>query len=149
MQSTFRWIRARVMCYATEDRERVSEMFKTFIGTDEWNEDLVEGELGNITVIMDAELTRQKPIDEMFARLSQSTVDEIIAELDERIDEECTFYVRLNKQRAISGSYVVASGGDVISLTCKIASYPAKKELAVDILREYLSSLPRSAPELP
>lgn len=149
MQSTFRWIRARVMCYATENRERVSEMFKTFIGTDEWNEDLVEGELGNVTVIMDAELTRQKPIDEMFARLGQSTVDDIIAELDERIDEDCTFYVRLNKQRAISGSYVVASGGDVISLTCKIASYPAKKELAVDILREYLSSLPRPAPELP
>ncbi|MDN5357615.1 MAG: RNA-binding protein [Candidatus Methanomethylophilaceae archaeon] len=149
MQSTFRWIRVRVMCYATENKEKVSEMFKTFIGTDEWNEDVVEGELGNITVVMDAELSRQKPIDEMFAKLGQSTIDGIIDELDERIDEDCTFYIRLDKQKAISGSYIVATGGDVVSLTCKIASYPAKKELAVDILKKYLGSLPRSAPELP
>lgn len=137
------------MCYATENKERISDMFRTFVGTDEWKEDVVEGELGNITVIMDAELTRQKPIDEMFGRLGKATLDRIIEEIEERIDEDCTFFVRLNKQKAMSGTYMVSTGGDVISLTCKVASYPAKRELAIGILREYFSSLPQSAPELP
>lgn len=149
MRPVFRWVRARVMCYATEDRDRIAGVFRTFIGTDEWNEDVVEGELGNITVIMDAEITRQKDIDEIFIRLGDETVDRILSELEDRTDEDCTFYVRLDKQKAVSGSYSVATGGDVISLTCKVASYPAKRELAVDILRNYLSSLPRQAPELP
>ncbi len=149
MQPVFRWVRVRVMCYATEDRDRIAEVFRTFIGTDEWNEDVVEGEMGNITVIMDAEITRQKDIDGIFVRLGDETVDRISSELEDRTDEDCTFYVRLDKQKAFSGTYSVATGGDVISLTCKVASYPAKRELAVDILRNYLRSLPRQAPELP
>lgn len=149
MQLTFRWIKARVMIYATEDRERVTKMFSELVGTDEYKEDLVEGELGNITVILEATLTKQKEFDHLFGKFELEDVEWILTEVEDRIDEECTFYLRLDKQEAMSESYVIGSGGDVISLTCKVASYPAKRELAIDILKEYLNSLNRSPQELP
>lgn len=149
MQPTFRWIKARVMIYATEDRERVTEMFSELVGTDDYKEDLVEGELGNITVILEATLTKQKEFDRLFGKFEPENIEWIISEIDDRIDEECTFFLRLDKQEAMSASYVIGRGGDVISFTCKVASYPAKRELAINILREYLKSLNQSSQELP
>ena len=149
MQLTFRWIKARVMIYATEDKERVTEMFSELVGTDEYKEDLVEGELGNITVILEATLTKQKEFDRLFGKFELENVEWILTEIEDRINDECTFFLRLDKQEAMSASYVIGRGGDVISLTCKVASYPAKRELAIDNLREYLNSLNRSPQELP
>ncbi len=149
MQPTFRWIKARVMIYATEDRERVTEMFSELVGTDEYKEDQAEGEFGNITVILEATLTKQKEFDYLFGKFEPEDLEWILTEMEDRIDENCSFFLRLDKQEAMSESYVIGRGGDVISLTCKVASYPAKRELAIDILKEYLKSLNRSPQELP
>ena len=137
------------MIYATEDVERVTEMFSELVGTDEYKEDLVEGELGNITMILEATLTKQKEFDHLFGKFELENVEFMLTEVEDRIDEKCTFFLRLDKQKAMDESYVIGRGGDVISLTCKVASYPARRDLSIDIMREYLNSLDRSPQKLP
>ncbi|MGI6472325.1 MAG: RNA-binding domain-containing protein [Candidatus Methanomethylophilaceae archaeon] len=142
MKPAFRWIKSRVMIYSTEDEDRVTEMFENLIGTDEYEVDVAEGEMGNRTLILEAELTKRKDMDGLFDRLGKDVIEWILDEIEERIDEDCSFFFRLDKQKAMSGEYVIGSGGDVVSFICKVASYPAKRELAIDVLKEYLKSRP-------
>ena len=130
------------MIYSTEDEDRVTEMFENLIGTDEYEVDVAEGEMGNRTLILEAELTKRKDMDGLFDRLGKDVIEWILDEIEERIDEDCSFFFRLDKQKAMSGEYVIGSGGDVVSFICKVASYPAKRELAIDVLKEYLKSRP-------
>lgn len=141
MAAPFRWIKLRVMIYSTEDREKVTDMFTDLSGKDEFEVSVAEGEFGNETLIVEADLTRNKEFSQLFSKLEPDTLESIYSELEERIDEDCTFYFRLDKQRAMSGSYVIGSGGDVISVICKVASYPAKKELAIEVMKDFFSSL--------
>lgn len=145
MKPAFRWIKSRVMIYSTEDEDRVSEMFENLVGTDEYERSTAEGESGNNTLILEATLTRRREIDQLFDRLGDSVIEWILEEIEERIDDECSFFFRLDKQAAMSGEYTIGTGGDVISFVCKVASYPAKRELAIDVLKEYLNS--RQAPQ--
>ena len=144
MADTFHWVRVRVFCLSTEDREKVSEAFGTLVGT-EWKEDVSEGEFGNITLIMDCEVKKQKLIDGMFSRIDKKSIERMMDEMEERLEDDCTFYVRLDKQKAVLGTYEMATGGDVISIVCKVASYPSKKELALEILGNYLTGILRAA----
>ena len=127
--------------YSTEDIDRISDMFVELIGTDEYTEEIAEGEMGNITRILEVELTKRKDIDGFFERLGIDVIKWILDEIEERIDEDCSFFFRLDKQEAMSGTYRIGTGGDVISFICKVASYPAKRELAIDVLKGYLNSL--------
>ena len=142
MKPAFRWIKSRVMIYSTENEDRVTEMFENLIGIDEYEVDVAEGEMGNRTLILEAELTKRKDMDGLFDRLGKDVIEWILDEIEERIDEDCSFFFRLDKQKAMSGEYVIGSGGDVVSFICKVASYPAKRELAIDVLKEYLKSRP-------
>ncbi len=146
MKPAFRWVKSRVMIYSTENKELVSDVFEELVGTDEYECDIAEGEMGNETVILEAELTRRKDIDGLFDRLGEDVIKWILDEIEERIDEDCSFFFRLDKQKAVTGEYVIGYGGDVISFICKVASYPAKRELAIDVLKEYLNS--RLAPRV-
>lgn len=140
MKLAFRWIKSRVMIYSTEDEELVTGMFEELVGTDEYERDIAEGELGNETLILEANLSRRRDIDGLFDRLGEDVIRWILDEIEERIDEDCSFFFRLDKQKAVTGEYVIGSGGDVVSFICKVASYPAKRELAIDVLKKYLNS---------
>jgi hypothetical protein len=144
MKPAFVWVKSRVMIYSTEDADRISNMFAELTGTDEYTEEIAEGELGNITRILEVSLTKKKDIDGLFERLGEDVINWISNEIEERIDEDCSFFFRLDKQDAMSGKYRIGAGGDVISFICKVASYPAKRELAIDVLKDYFNSLPSS-----
>ncbi|MGI5964877.1 MAG: RNA-binding domain-containing protein [Candidatus Methanomethylophilaceae archaeon] len=145
MTETFHWVRVRVFCLATEDKEKISEALGGLVGT-EWTEDICEGEFGNITVIMDCEIKKKKLIDGMFSRIEKKSIERMLDEAEERLDDDCTFYMRLDKQKAVLGTYETGSGGDVISIVCKVASYPSRKELALENLRNYFAGILRDAP---
>ena len=59
------------------------------------------------------------------------------------------FYIRLDKQKAVQGIYEIAHHGDVISIFGKVQAHPAKKEVAVKVMTEFIEgirkNLPRSA----
>jgi len=141
MQATFHWLRIETFCYATEKEELVSQTFRDLVGTDEFQTSVSESEHGNQMLILQHMATKQREMDEIFSRLGKELLQALSDDLENRIDEDCVFYTRLDKQRAVCGEYRVAHHGDVISITGKVASNPARKEVAMDNMTQFLKKL--------
>ena len=141
MQATFHWLRIETFCYATEKEDLVSQTFRDLVGTDEFQTDVSESEHGNQMLIMQHMVTKQKEMDALFLRLGKDLIQNFLDDMENRIDDDCVFYTRLDKQKAVQGIYAVAHHGDVISITGKVASNPAKKEVAMRNMTDFLQRL--------
>ncbi|MDY5678837.1 MAG: RNA-binding domain-containing protein [Candidatus Methanomethylophilaceae archaeon] len=141
MQIVFHWVRVQTFCYATEKRELLEETMTELLGTDEFEEEISEGEHGNVMTILESRLTKQREFNALFRKLGPEICGWIVEDIDNRIDDDCVFYIRLDKQKAVQGIYEVAHHGDVIAITGKVQAHPAKKEVAVRTLREFLTGL--------
>lgn len=137
----FHWIKVKTVCYATEDDARLKGVMEALTGEEELEVSVSEGIHGNPIIVIDSQLTHSKQFERLFSNLGKEIVQKIAEELDSRIDEDCALYFRLDKQKAVQGVYEITHGGDVISITCKIASHPAKKESAVKTAEEYFTGL--------
>lgn len=116
------------------------------LGDAEYSEELTESEHGNTMTILEARLTKQRQYRELFERLGPDIRSWILEDMDNRVDDDCMFYIRLDKQKAVLGTYEVAHHGDVIAVTGKIQSHPARKEVAARTLSEFLAGLGQSEP---
>ena len=141
MQVTFHWVRVQTFCYATEKRELLEETMTELLGTDEFQEDISEGEHGNIMTILETRLTKQREFNLLFKKLGPEICQWILDDIDNRIDEDCVFYMRLDKQKAVQGIYEVAHHGDVVAITGKVQSHPARKDVAVRVMSDFLTGL--------
>lgn len=141
MQGTFHWLRVNVFCYATESEELIHDSMAELLGTDEFECDIADSEHGNRILVFNIEVSKQKDVVPIFIRLGREMVDEIRNSLEEQVDDDCVFYLRLNKQELVQGRYRIAHHGDVLSITGKVASHPARKEIAVGKMAEFLNSL--------
>ena len=144
--TTFHWIRVQTFCYATERKEILEEVMEELLGDAEYSEELTESEHGNTMTILEARLTKQRQYRELFERLGPDIRSWILEDMDNRVDDDCMFYIRLDKQKAVLGTYEVAHHGDVIAVTGKIQSHPARKEVAARTLSEFLAGLGQSEP---
>ncbi len=144
--TTFHWIRVQTFCYATEMKELLEEVMEELLGDAEYSEELTESEHGNTMTILEARLTKQRQYRELFERLGPDIRSWILEDMDNRVDDDCMFYIRLDKQKAVLGTYEVAHHGDVIAVTGKIQSHPARKEVAARTLSEFLAGLGQSEP---
>jgi RNA-binding protein len=147
MQGTFHWLRVQAFCYPTENEELVRETMTALVGNDGFECETSEGEHGNKMMIFQEELTKQKDFEGLFRMVGNDVATKVIADIDNRIDDDCVFYLRLDKQKAVKGEYVMAHHGDVISITGKVASHPARKEIATKNILDFLSSLGYQRPQ--
>ena len=141
MASTFHWIRVKTICYATEDEDILCDMMSELTGTENLEIDISEGLHNNPLTVIDANLSKNKESATLFKSLGENIVDALLNDLESRIDDDCVFYFRLDKQKAVCGEYEIAHGGDVVSVTGKIMSHPARKEIAEKVIRDYLLQL--------
>ena len=145
MASIFHWVKVKMICYATENENSLYEVMTTLTGLENFDVDASEGQHGNPIIVVDAELTHNKEINHLFTELGEGLIEQLLADLNNKIDDECIFYIRLDKQRAVLGGYSISHGGDVISITGKLVSHPARKEIAVrnaeTFLREILQKI--------
>lgn len=139
--TTFHWIRVQTFCYATERKELLEEVMEELLGDAEYSEELTESEHGNTMTILEARLTKQKQFRQLFEKLGMDIRTWLVEDMDNRVDEDCVFYMRLDKQKAVEGVYEIAHHGDVISITGKVQSHPARKEIAVRIMDDFLTGI--------
>lgn len=142
---TFHWMRVQTFCYATERKDLLEETMEILLGdADEYSEDESIGEHGNVMTILEAKLTHQRQYRALFENLGEDIRQYIIDDADSRVDEDCVFYIRLDKQKAVQGVYEPAHHGDVIAITGKVQSHPARKEVAVRNLKGFLTGIGQS-----
>lgn len=134
----FHYLDIRAFCYATEDPVRVEAAVGTLLPPDvELDREQSSGHHGDpITVLS----TRIETADEMRSVLDQiltmDTIEAVRGALAERIAEDCSFFMRIDKQRAYEGEVVLGPG---IQIRGKVEAYPAKRENAISNLDEYLT----------
>ena len=136
----FHYVDLRTFCYATEDEKRVEEALGTFL-PDEVEIERVEneGHHGDRIVVLSARVENADEIRHVLARLaSLSEIDRVIDQLDERVDDNCSMFLRLDKQAAFGGDVRLGEG---ITLRAKVEAYPAKKPNAVANAQEALESI--------
>lgn len=143
--TTFHWMRVQTFCYATERKELLEEVMEELLGEAEYSEEPTESEHGNTMTILEARLTKQRQYRDLFEKLGPEIRNWILDDIENRVDEDCMFYIRLDKQKAVLGTYEVAHHGDVIAITGKVQSHPARKEVAERVLTDFLSGLDQSS----
>lgn len=141
MAQTFHWVEVMTICHATEREDLLLEVMDALAGEDNVTLEETEGHFGNRIVIMSARISREKDTKHLFSALGPGLLTELAGELDERIDDDCNLYMRLDKQKAVRGECAISRGGDVISITGKVVSHPARKAKAVAAMESFLSEL--------
>lgn len=146
MKLPFKFARVSTIVHATEDEDKVKEVFRRFLPEDaEIGRSEAEGHHGDPKVILSIEIRKRAFLrdfwDEVLKMMPQSERERLADEAIERIGEDCYLYIRFDKQRAISdGELMLSDGGDVLHFRLNVSAYPAKRELAVEEMKEFIDS---------
>jgi len=131
----FHYVDLRAFCYATEDEKRVEAALRTFLPEETGIERVEnEGYHGDRIVVLSARVGTADGMRYVLSRLAElPDAGRVRRELDERIDEDCTLFLRLDKQAAFGGRVELGAG---ITLRAKVEAYPADREAAIENARE-------------
>jgi hypothetical protein len=136
----FHYVDLRAFSYATEDERRVEQALRAYL-PEEFDIERSEttGHHGDRIVVLSARVENADGVRTVLSKLAElPDVDTVIDQLDERVDDNCSLFVRLDKQAAFRDE---ARLGEGITLRGKVEAYPAKKPAAVANAREALRAL--------
>jgi RNA binding exosome subunit len=126
----FHYIDLRAFCYATEDEARVEAALGKFLPEEVAIERVEsEGFHGDRIVVLSARVENADEVRHVLDELAAIDLAEIRSELGERIDENCSLFLRLDKQAAYGGR---VERGPGLELRAKVEAYPATKEAAIE-----------------
>jgi RNA binding exosome subunit len=137
----FHYVDLREFCYATEDEKRVEAALRTFLPEDvDVERSESEGHHGDRIVVLSVRVENADDVRQVLGVLSEAPgFDRIVDELDERINENCALFLRLDKQAAYRGRVELGEG---ITFRAKVEAYPANRDAAIrnarDGLEEYV-----------
>lgn len=137
-------ITIKAFAHATEDPSRVEKALRLFVPEDHTIEICrTEGHFGNPITIFTAKLKRSQQCRAFMyvlkSGLPSSELTMLINQANQRVDDSCNFYIKLDKQSAYDGAVRMAQTEDAISIRIKIKSYPTKRENTIKIVGSLLS----------
>ena len=136
------YVDIRAFCYVTEDDKRVEDALRLFLPEDfEIQRAKSEGHYGDRILVLSGRVENasgMRTVMDALGDLADEDFSRVVDELDERVNENCSFFLTLDKQAAFNGRVEL---GDGITLRGKVEAYPAKKESAVENVEELLTEL--------
>lgn len=136
----FHYVDLRAFSYATEDEKRVERALQSFLPDEtELERNESEGHYGDRIVVLSARVENADDMRHVLTRVAEvDDLDQVLAELDDRVDDNCSFFLTFDKQSAFGGDI---ERGDGITLRAKVEAYPANRDAAIENAREALSRL--------
>lgn len=134
----FHYTDLRAFCYETEDQKRVETALRHYL-PEEYPVDMerTEGHHGDEIGVLSTRVDNADDVRHvMGCVLEAGDSERIIEEIEQRVDEDCSFHLRLDKQGAFEGESAL---GDGIHLRAKVEAYPAKRQKAIEAVRRSLS----------
>ena len=132
---------ARTICHATEDFARVEQALRTVVGDSVVERSGTEGVHGNVIEVLESSVDDETKILDMLGRISPGDLAEIGSSLDERMDDACQVFLRLDKQEAYAGLLRLTAGEDVVAVRLKVRAFPAKRAIASRIVMDLLEEV--------
>ena len=131
-------IRLRAIAQATELEERVEAAMLYVSGLEEVPSIRTEGHFGNPLTIFEVELSKTRDMKNFLQILKDADMlVKLMEEIEPRLDENCVFHFRLDKQKAYAEELVLADSKDIIDVSMKVAAYPAKRDIAMNTLLDW------------
>ncbi len=141
-------IEARAYARATEFLEKV-ETAVTSIFPEEVRPSIsmttssVEGQSGDTISIVKATLERKKQCEQVFnfilRGIKTAGRNALQQSTDLRLDENCVFFLRIDKQAAYQGNLKINNEVDVISVRVYFRDYPrCEREDAIQMIESYI-----------
>lgn len=132
----FHYVDLRTFCYATESMDRVESAMRFFLPEEaEIEVEESEGHHGDDIRVLSTRQDNADDVRYVFDRVLEAGVDEVRDEIQERLDEDCKFHLRLDKQAAFDGE---ARFGRGVQVSAKVEAYPAKRENALEAVERSL-----------
>ena len=130
-------IKFRVFVYENEDVDELSQAILNILPEAEIEAEEAEGLTEDKIIILSGTVSKKRYTKEFFNLLLESVdLDKLNDDLERKMDEKGNWFLRFDKEDVIDEKMTIKDSGDSIHLKIKIAAYPAKKEIAVDKVRE-------------
>jgi RNA binding exosome subunit len=131
-------LRISAFIHVTEDEEKVMGSLQNLMG-EELPDDIevieTEGFHHNPIKYIVLDLTRSRDIKRVLTRWEGCEFwTKAKYNIDERLDDDLTYHVRIDKDRACQGELVLWKGGEAIDVQLKPATFPASREGAKEII---------------
>lgn len=134
-------IKFRVFVYENEDIDELSQAILNILPEAEIDAEEAEGLMEDRIIILSGVVSKKRYTKTFFNLLLDSVdLDKLNEDLERKIDEKGNWFLRFDKSDAIDEKLTVKDSGDSIHLKIKIAAYPAKKEIAVEKVREAITN---------
>ena len=73
--------------------------------------------------------------------LENADLDKLDDDLERKMDDKGNWFLRFDKTDAFDEKWTILDKGDAIHLKVKVAAFPAKKQIAVDKVRDAISGV--------
>ena len=146
MEFPFRAANLNILAHATEDEQKVLKALQVLLPEEvEVRRGKLKGHHGNPIFTFTASIKQRKLVRELWARMTTKLrageLDKLSRAVPERVDETCHLYLRFDKQLAYAGEFALTEGSDAVHIELKVAAYPAKREVATRLVREFIASM--------
>lgn len=134
-----RWVEARTHAHATEDEARVLQALDLACDGDPPRREAFEGHFRNPIVRLTRHVRDARAIDATWRRwMAAGLPDELLRDVDRRVDEDGVLHFRLDKQEAYAGRLSLARTADSIDVRVRLGAYPATLDSFVRVARSLL-----------
>ena len=141
MKRPFSSLHARALCHATEVLDRVKQSVTNTVGDVDLETKRTAGHHGNDILVVEAHSTDSRNVKHLFDLLSAEDRELMVSTIDRRLDDSCNLFLRVDKQAAYEGRVTLGASEDSIALRLKVSAFPAKPEVAAEVVTEFVSGL--------
>lgn len=132
-------IKFRAFVYEDESVDEISQAILNLLPEAEIESEEAEGLLEDNIIILSGMVSKKRYTKTFFNKLLESVdLEKLNNDLEQKIDEKGNWFLRFDKADALDEKLTILDKGDSIHLRVKIAAFPAKKQIAVDKVREVI-----------
>ena len=130
-------IKFRAFVYEDEDIDEISQAILNILPEAEIEAEEAEGMLEDRILILSGVVSKKRYTKAFFNTLLENVdLDKLNDDLERKMDEKGNWFLRFDKTDALDEKWTILDKGDAIHLKVKVAAFPAKKQIAVDKVRE-------------
>ncbi len=130
-------IKFRAFVYGDESVEEISQAILNILPEAEIEAEEAEGMLEDKIIILSGVVSKKRYTKTFFNTLLEFTdLDKLNSDLERKMDEKGNWFLRFDKSDALDEKWTILDSGDSVHMKIKIAAYPARKDIAVEKVRD-------------
>ena len=134
-------IKFRAFVYENESIDEITQSILNILPEADIEAEEAEGLLEDKIIILSGVVSKKRYTKTFFKTLLDSVdLEKLNDDLELKIDEKGNWFLRFDKDDALDEKWTILDKGDAIHLKVKISAFPAKKQIAVDKVREAIES---------